>query len=192
MQKQTDEELLAGYCSGQTAAMDQLLVRYQDRIRQFVMWKTGTNHSDAEDIAQDIFLQVFRSAASFDGRSRFRTWFYSVAGHVCSNWIRTKSRRRQYFTEGNSPEDAAKVLEFPDNRPGILEVIQGDERVRTVNAAVQNLESQHRVVLLLLDWENLSYSEISEVLDIPEGTVKSRVHHARLQLAQSLQSLKKS
>ncbi len=190
-QKQSDEDLLASHRTGQAGAMDQLLERYQDRTYQFVLWKTGTNRTEAEDIAQDIFLQVFCSAASFDGRSKFRTWFYSLAGHVCSNWVRTKSRSRHYVSEGNSPEEVAVVLDFPDHRPNALEMIQGDERAQAVHLAVQNLDSQHRVVLLLLDWEELSYAEISKVLEIPEGTVKSRVHHARLKLARSLQSLNK-
>ncbi len=186
-QEPSDEDLLAEYNAGQTGAMDKILHRYQDRTRRYVIWKTGSSHAEAEDIAQDIFLQVFRSTVSFSGRSRFRTWFYSIAGHVCNKWMRSKSRRRRFIQERNSLDGSTSALAIPDGRPCALELIENDEQAQAVRDAVQELGSQHRIVLLLLDWEELSYAEISEVLGIPVGTVKSRVHHARLKLAASLQ-----
>jgi len=185
----SDEKLIAQHRAGQSGAMDLLLHRYQNRVFQFVKWKTGATGNDAEDLAQDVFLQVFRSSDSFQGNARFRTWLYSLAGHVCHRWIRTKSRRRQYEVEGTSSDEAKRVRDIADGRPGILEKLQTNERENFVRLAVQKLESKHRVVLLLRDWEELSYSEITEVLDVPLGTVKSRVHHARLQLALHLKSL---
>ena len=77
----------------------------------------------------------------------------------------------------------------PDQRPGVLEQLQIHEREHSVRLAVQQLESKHQVALLLRDWEELSYLEMSDVLNVPVGTVKSRVHHARLQLAQILKPI---
>lgn len=185
----SDEKLILQHRAGKSGAMDLLLQKYQDRIFQFVMWKTGATRNDAEDLAQDVFLQVFRSSETFQGKARFRTWLYSLASHVCHRWIRTKSRRRKYEVAGGISQQAATIGEIADERPGVLEMIQTSERENAVRLAVQKLESKHRVVLLLRDWEELSYSEISEVLAVPLGTVKSRVHHGRLQLAQALKPL---
>lgn len=182
----SDEKLIANHCAGQSGAIDLLLQRYQDRVFQFVLWKTGASTTDAEDLAQEVFLQVFRSAGSFHGKSQFRTWLYSVAGHVCHRWIRTRSRRRKHEAEGCSSEQAIASLQVADKKKGLLEQMEIDERADAVRLAVQKLEPRHRVVLLLRDWEEMSYIEMADVLDIPVGTVKSRVHHARLQLAKIL------
>ncbi len=180
----SDEQLLTAYRNGQTSALDRLLERYQDRVLQFVRWRTALSPQEAEDVAQDVFLQVFRSAENFAGRSRFRTWLYGVATHVCNHAIRTRARRRDAMA-GNA-EEMATAIAVPDTRSGILDSLVAEERRHAVRTAVMELDTNQRVVLLLRDWEDLSYSEIAEVLQIPEGTIKSRAYYARLQLAKVL------
>jgi len=186
MRSASDEELIGRFRSGKTEALDLLLRRYQDRVFQFVLWKTALSHAEAEDLTQDVFLQVVRSTDSFRGNSRFRTWLYAVAGNVCHRCIRTRSRRRKYLADGCTVQQEAASLEKADSKPDILEAMEIEERRASVRAAVSSLESNFQVVLLLRDWEELSYGEIAEVLDIAVGTVKSRVHNARLKLAETL------
>ena len=186
MAKITDERLIAAFGAGDAGAMDELLSRYQDRVFQFVLWKTGLARAEAEDLAQEVFLQVFRSIESFTGRSRFRTWLYAVAGHVCNRALRSRSRKQRFEAVDSASEKSDVVQEIPDDRPGVLDLLQAKERDLAVHAAVMELENKHRVALLLRDWEDLSYSEMAEVLKIPAGTVKSRVHNARLQLGRIL------
>ena len=182
----SDEQLIIDYRAGHTGAMDRLLTRYQDRVFQFVLWRTRADRVEGEDLAQEVLLQVFRSAKSFDGRSRFRTWLYAVAGNVCSRWLRSRSRRPPFEANGNAQGESIDTLEMPDGTPGAQEALERGERHQAVRSAVRQLEPQHQVVLLLRDWEELSYAEISTVLNIPQGTVKSRLHHARLRLGKLL------
>jgi len=184
VRRPSDEQLILDHCAGLSGAMDQLLVRYQDRVFQFVRWRTGAVRADAEDLAQDVFLEVFRSAGAFDGRSRFRTWLYAVAGHVCNKWLRSKARRQELGTVGGA--GGAAALAVADLRPNALDDLQRQERDQTVRQTVESLAGPQRVVLLLRDWEDLTYEEMSVVLEVPVGTVKSRVHHARLNLARRL------
>lgn len=186
MKNVSDEQLIAAYGAGDAGAMDRLLDRYQDRVFQFVLWRTGTSRIEAEDLAQEVFLQIFRAAGSFTGRSRFRTWLYSVASHVCYRSVRSRSRRRRYEVTEDYEGVTETVLLLPDDRLGALDILQKNEREQAVRRAVMQLESRQRVALLLRDWEELSYAEMADVLDIPQGTVKSRVHHARKQLGQIL------
>lgn len=187
--RDSDEGLLQAWQKGRTAAMERLLDRYQDRVYRFVKWKSGASGPDAEDLAQEVFLQVFRSAHRFGGRSRFRTWLYSVAGNVCRNWMRNAAVRRRHAAAHEDASPGA-VADFADERPDPLEALSGTERERIVRQAVLDLEVDHRVILLLREWEELSYGEIADVLDLSLGTVKSRVHHARLKLAGSLQAMR--
>ncbi len=183
MEQVSDEQLLAAYRQGQVSALDRLLDRYQNRVLQFVRWRTGLSLAEAEDVAQDVFLQVFRSTESFAGRSRFRAWLYGVAANVCRHAMRARLRREGAMA-GSAEASCAMVV--PDHRPDALDSLVARERQHEVRTAVLKLDAVHRVVLLLRDWDDLSYAEMAEVLQVPPGTVKSRVYHARLQLARHL------
>lgn len=186
----TDEQLLAAHVRGDAGALDTLLIRYLARVRQFVAWKAGVRGAEADDLAQEVFLQVLRSADRFRGQSRFRTWLYGVANHVCRHWVRSTSRRQRVLVEGTGEDSGSAELPQVDERPDALDRLQREERARSVRDAVAGLSSDHKQVLLLADWEDMSYPEIAEALAIPVGTVKSRVHHARLQLAGALAELR--
>ncbi len=174
----SDEQLLAAFRDGQSSALDRLLERYQDKMLQFVRWRTALPQVEAEDVAQEVFLQAFRSVETYSGRSRFRTWLYGVATHVCNHALRDRARNAAALE--NSASDIEVV---PDGRMGALDILVARERRHAVRAAVWGLETNQRVVLLLRLWEKMSYAEMALVLEVPEGTVKSRVYHARLQLA---------
>lgn len=177
----SDGALVRRFQAGDRRAFDEIVDRYKDRIYQFARWQVGSHLAD--DVAQDIFVEVCRSAQAFGGRSSFRTWLYAVARNVC----RSSRRRRSGLASVPSAEPEV-LLEIPDPGTGPLENVERRELHATLRRAVAELPRHHRTALMLRDWEGLSYQQISEVLEIPVGTVRSRLHNARARLAHRLHS----
>lgn len=172
----TDEALIARTADGDAAAFEALMRRYQGRVYQFVRWQAGVSERTAEDITQEVFLQLYRVARQFRGGARFRTWFFTLARNVCRNHQRTLRRRapeRWYAL----PEEALESV--ADDGPGPQARCERGEARRVVGEALGRLPDLQREVLLLREWQDLSYAEIAEVLEVPIGTVRSRLHKAR-------------
>ena len=184
MEARTDEALLAAFAAGDRLAFDALVRRHQDRVFQFAGWFARESSSAAEDIASDIWIEVFRSAPSFRGDSSFRTWLFGIGRHVCLRRL----RRRGLAPQGLDDDDG-EPLEIPDGEAPLLESLVRAERERLVRAAVASLPSHYGVVLMLREWEGLSYEDIARALDIPLGTVRSRLHNGLIRLSLALKLL---
>jgi RNA polymerase sigma-70 factor (ECF subfamily) len=182
----SDEELAAAAVDGDRGAFAELFRRYGPRLRRFVAWQAGGSAERTEDLVQEIFLQIYRSLHRFAGRSRFRTWLYGTARNVCLHDRRRRHRRPEPIGEGGDdrPLDA-----IPDLSPGAAERLAAGELRRAVRREVARLPEIYRAVLVLRDWEELAYAEIAEVLEVPVGTVRSRLHQARASLATALRDL---
>ncbi|MDD2772070.1 MAG: RNA polymerase sigma factor [Elusimicrobiales bacterium] len=180
----SDEELLKRFISGEKPAFERLLEKYRERVSQFIRWRLCELDCHAEDLAQEVFMDVYLKAAGFRFESSFRTWLYSVCANKCLNF------RRSHFNNAGRAETSAveeeEMLAIPDGEPCQLEALEEAERREIVGAAVEALPAHFKETLLLRDWENLSYNEIAQVLDIPAGTVRSRLHNARALLALEL------
>ncbi|MFI5349752.1 MAG: RNA polymerase sigma factor [Elusimicrobiota bacterium] len=167
-------------------AFDDLLARHRDRVFQFARWYARGDLDGAEDIAQEIWIEVFRSAASFRGESSFRTWLYSLGRNVCLRWIKRRGAAAAKFMPLENEDE--ETLEFADGEPPVLETLEHLERDGIVRSAVERLPSHHRVALLLRHWEGLSYEEIASLLELPLGTVRSRLHNALARLSAQLKT----
>lgn len=176
----TDEALVRLVARGSAPAFEELLARYRDRVFQFVLWQLEGGRDAAEELTQEVFFQLYRSAASFRHRCRFRTWLYSLVRNVCRHHRR---RRRGEAGRVSWQDGEAGEPVVADARPGALERLTAAEARARVRRAVASLPPLQRAVLVLRDWEDLSYREIAEVLEVPVGTVRSRLHHARRALA---------
>ena len=175
----SDEQLLAQAAAGDRRAFEEIVARYRPRVTQFVRWNLADTHL-VEDITQEVFLQAFQSAGTFRGESSFRTWLYGLARNTCRHHYRQRAR---------CAEDAAgddTLRHIPDTGADPLSQLQQAEVASAVREAVERLPTGQRLVLLLRDWEDLSYAQISEVLGIPVGTVRSRIHNARARVAEVL------
>lgn len=172
-------------------AFREMVERYQNQVFNLLFRMIGTRE-EAEDLAQEVFVTVFKSIDQFRGESKFSTWLYRVAVNHCKNRIKYLSRRherdtsdfdeaaeREAVAQGGSPIGAGHI-EGPDR------ALEGAELERTVQTAIAALDEDHRVVVVLRDIEELSYEEICEITGLPEGTVKSRLHRARLALKEKL------
>lgn len=183
----SDEELLERIAAGEERAFGRLMERYGRQVHRFVLWYGELGEPSAEELTQEVFARLLRAAAGFRGDSSFRTWLFSLARNVCREHCRRRATRRRFEAPRTTLEDAARSL--PDVSLGPLERLCRAELAAAVRAAVGTLRPHHRVALLLREWQELSYREMATVLEVPEGTVRSRLHNARAALAARLAEL---
>lgn len=146
---------------------------------------------EARDVAQEVFLQVFRTLGRFEGRSTLKTWIYRIVVNQCRNrqrWWRRRRKERSCPIDDLTPADEARLAEAGARMEGPEERLERRERARAVQSALAGLSFEHRAVLLLREVEGLSCEEIAGALSLPEGTVKSRLSRAREALRRALPS----
>lgn len=179
---QSDEAVLARFADvslpagEREAAFHELVHRYQRRLFAICVRVLGSP-SDAEDAVQETFVRLARGAASFRGDAKLSTWLYRVARNVCTDHVRYDARR-----PSTPVEDITAVA--PEAEAD--DVIGARETAMTVEAALARLDDQSRLLLRLVAVEGLSYAEAAEIVDLPVGTVKSRVSRARVRLGELL------
>ncbi len=180
----TDTELVERFRAGDRAAFNEIVLRYQDRVHTLCYRWLG-DAPTAEETAQDVFLALFRSLGSFRGEARLSTWIFKVTLNHCRNRRLHRSRRGWGRTESLGPTGSDDIPErqIADDGPGADAGTTTREAQALVTAALDRLDDDHRQILLLRDVEDLSYDEIADILELPRGTVKSRIHRARAELA---------
>jgi len=178
-----DAQLIDDTLAGQSAAFGELVQRYQDRLFNTMVHVVGSA-DDALDVVQDAFVQAFVKLESFHGRSAFYTWLYRIAFNVAATQRR---RRRPVASVDKAREEGGE--EPIDTDAGPLENLERDERCRQVREALGVLTEEHRDVLVLREIDGCCYESIAEILDLPVGTVRSRLHRARLQLRDELREV---
>jgi RNA polymerase sigma-70 factor, ECF subfamily len=176
--EQLDEELVARVQRGDKAAYDILVLRYQHKIVQLVNRYVKDN-SEAQDVAQEAFIKAYRALGSFRGESAFYTWLYRIAINTAKNYLVSRSRRSSDYQvdvqDAEAIENAPQLqgLETPEHN------LLGEEIVKTIQTAIENLPEEMRVAIMLREFEGMSYEEIAEAMDCPVGTVRSRIFRAR-------------
>jgi RNA polymerase sigma-70 factor, ECF subfamily len=171
--------LVAAAQGGDRSALDRLLRRHYDRVHAVCRRIAGTDR-DADDAAQEAMIGIVRGLAKFDGRSAFSTWAYRIATNAALDELRRRRRRPALHAV---PEDAP-AAETPD--PSAERLVEAVLDRGALDAAMAGLGDDFRIVVVLRDVADLDYAEIAEVLQIPVGTVKSRIARGRSQLAEVL------
>jgi len=183
----TDEELIARFQDGDEQAYVELVNRYRDKLMSFI-YRFVNDMEQAEDIVQDALLKLFTHKHYYKSIAKFSTWIYTVAGNLAKTELRKKKTRKVTSLSQMGLED--KDYELPSVAPESDDVIQGEYIEKKIQAAIQKLPLHFRTVTILRDIQELSYEEISKIVDVPLGTVKSRINRARLQLQKDLKKLK--
>ena len=178
-----DSQLIADACSGNTAAFGQLVVRYQDRLYNTLVHVVGSAE-DAADVVQDAFVQAFLKLDTFHGASAFYTWLYRIAFNLAIS-----RRRRQHPCVSVEQHRLIAGDEPVERGAGPTERIEQEERAARVQQALATLSEEHRSVLVLREIDGYCYETIGEILELPVGTVRSRLHRARLQLREQLKEV---
>jgi RNA polymerase sigma-70 factor, ECF subfamily len=179
-----DRDLVARAQAGDTRAFEELVRRHQRWVFTLALRMVGSS-AEAEELAQEIFLKAYRGLGGFRGAARFSTWLHSIASHHCLNALETRSRQPLDLRaqERAGDDDPPPRLErVPNGAPGADAVLEQRERARLVQAALVRLRGDHRLVVVLRDIQGLSYEAIAETLGIELGTVRSRLHRARMEL----------
>jgi RNA polymerase sigma-70 factor (ECF subfamily) len=182
-----DRQLVDRARAGDTGAFEALVRRYQGWVFTLALRMLG-DRAEAEDMAQEIFLKAYRGLRGFKGASRFSTWLYSIASHHCVNRLRARDRwpgshgggRERQGAAGNDPPPAVDRL--ADGTPRADALLEQADLQRIVQAELRRLKADHRLILVLRDIQGLSYEEIAESLGLELGTVRSRLHRARMEM----------
>jgi len=176
--------------AGDAFAFEQLMQRYHGRLVRILRHVGGSDDS-AEDLAQDVFLRVFRARATYTATAKFSTWLFHIAHNVASNALRDRKRRKevQVFAPAGSHSGMMTLDQLAMASTGTMPVRRFDkvERAEMVRLAVDALNERQRMALLLCKFEGLSYQEIADTMDLSVQAVKSLLSRARVNLKQMLE-----
>jgi len=178
--EQDDGQLIRAACQGDAAAFGGLVRKYQARLCTSLTHVFGSL-DDAEDVAQEAFVQAYVKLRTFAGGSAFYTWLYRIAVNAA---ISRRRRRREQTSTLTRREELG--LEPLDDGERADERLLREERAVQVQHALARLSDEHRTILVLREIDDCDYDEIAQVLQLPVGTVRSRLHRARLQLKEQL------
>ena len=182
-----EHELVARCREGDAAAFARLVAQNESMVFNLAARLLGDGE-EARDVAQDVFLQVYRQLARFQGRSSLKTWIYRIVVNQCHNrrrfWLRRGRDKEEELDERQAVPEAAGPRDEWHASP--YERVRNGERARKVQAALLGLSFEQRSVLVLREVEGLSCEEVASALGIPDGTVKSRLSRAREALRQQL------
>ncbi|MDX9724734.1 MAG: sigma-70 family RNA polymerase sigma factor [Myxococcota bacterium] len=163
-------------------AFRRMVTLYQNKVYTLIFRMLG-DAQEAEDLSQDVFITVFRAIDSFRGDAQFSTWLYRIAVNHAKNRIKYLARRRSKASQPIEDVDESRLQDPSGSRiPAPDKVLLGQELEGVLQRAIAELDEEHRSLLVLREIENLSYAEIEAITGLPSGTVKSRLHRARLQL----------
>lgn len=181
MDAPTDETLLTEYLGGKTGSFELLVRRHAPELHQFVVRFTGDSAA-AEDVVQEAFLQVHASADRFDPSRRFKPWLFTIAANKARDYLRKRTRRREVAFDARLNEDDESGSRFvhllADDGGMPDEALRLDEQRRAVKSVVEGMPENLREVLILAYYHRFAYKDIADVIGVPLGTVKSRLHSA--------------
>lgn len=182
----SDEELIERFQKGDLYAFEAIVRRYKDPLTNFVYHYLG-DRIDAEDVVQETFLRVYRNKHLYKNIAKFSTWIYTIAGNLSKTELRRRKRRKLMSLSHLGFDD--KDYELPSTLQSPDGIVDGEMKEETIRREIEALPVRFKEVVILRDIQEFAYEEISDILKIPIGTVKSRVNRGRLRLQKKLQHL---
>jgi RNA polymerase sigma-70 factor (ECF subfamily) len=180
-----DHRLIADCLKGRTSAFGEIVRRYQERLFNTV-YRLVDNAEDAQDVVQETFLSAYQSLDSFKGDSLFFTWLYRIAMNTAIS-LKRKQRVALSIDAHRAGDNNHEPLDGSEySQPGLA--LEKAEQERRIQEALNRLSPEHRTVLVLKDMDGMKYESMAEVLQVPIGTIRSRLHRARLELRDILQT----
>ncbi len=196
-----DDELMKQCQQGNIEAFDLIVRRNQVPLVNFIA-RFLDDPDSAEDLAQETFVRMFKAIKRYkSGAAKFSTWMYHIASNLCKNELRNRGRRSRFFVDSVTTESSSGSESIEEDliatAPAHVSLQPGNqleqkEREHAVQSAISELPERYRLPLILRDLQELSYEEISETLNLPLGTTKSRINRARLMLKDKLRSFVES
>jgi RNA polymerase sigma-70 factor (ECF subfamily) len=186
-----DREAVEECVKGDRDAFDLLVKKYYKRIYNLAYRFVGDSE-EASDLAQEIFSAAYQNLKKFRGDAKFSTWLFQIATNRGKNRFKYLKRRGYFTNRGSSDDDDQRgdwQRTIPDHSTNPEELLAGKQMQRIVQDAINELEPDHKAIVLLRDIEGFSYDEIAKILDLPEGTTKSRLHRARMVVKEKLKKV---
>ena len=183
----TDEDLIERFQNGDEQAYIELVNRYRDRLMNFV-YRFVNDYEQSEDIAQETLIKLYTHKHYYKKIAKFSTWIYTIAANLAKSELRKKKTRK--VTNLSQMSTQEKEYELPADQPDTDQAIESEFIEKRIQAAIQKLPLHFKTVTILREIQELSYEEISIIVDVPLGTVKSRINRARLQLQKELKDLR--
>ncbi|QRN86656.1 sigma-70 family RNA polymerase sigma factor [Clostridia bacterium] len=178
----SDVELIGKFNDGDVDAFEQLIIRYEKKIYSICFYFLK-NREDAEDAAQEIILKLYKKLGSFRQEAAFSTWMNYVASNTCRDYLRKRKRNKVLHLDDDiQTEDGQISRELPSEESTPEERIENKELGVLMQDTIAKLKEDHREILLMREYQELSYEEIAKILEISVGTVKSRIYRARKDL----------
>ena len=187
-----DQELVTRTQAGEASAFDDLVVKYTPRLYGLV-YNMTSNHEDTNDLLQDIFAKAYKAIRGFRGKSSFYTWIHSIAVNMTLNFLKKRSRRFQLSLD-DVEASIQNDKEFMEATATSSPVREADlsELQRRLNEAMMKLSEDHRAVVTMFHVQGMPHAEISKILRVSEGTVRSRLFYANRQLQNYLDEFRKN
>ncbi|HUP19694.1 MAG TPA: sigma-70 family RNA polymerase sigma factor [Gemmatimonadota bacterium] len=184
----TDSELVQLFLGGEPRRFQQLVERYQSRMVNFIHRSIG-DRDRAEDLAQEVFIRVYRHIRRFDQSKKFSTWIYTIASNLAKNELRNRSRNPLVLFQSltSNWDDDHRPLQFEDSSMRPDDLYRKRHLQQMVERAAEELPPHHREVFILREVDGKSYEEIAEITGTQLGTVKSRLNRARNRFAQIIE-----
>ncbi len=180
-----DKELVSLAKAGSKSDFGKLVNLYYEMVYA-VTFGVLHNRESARDVTQEVFLKVYRDLHKFEGQSKFKTWLYRISVNAAIDVVRQRKPVDSLdATDASDDDDRAPII-ITDKSPGPRDLSEQAELRERLKKAVEQLSPDHRAVIVLREWEELSYEEIAETLGVQMGTVMSRIFYARKKLAEIL------
>lgn len=186
--RQEDKQLIERALQGNEKAFETLLNKYRNLVFS-IMLKMVRNPQEAEDLTQEAFMKAFNSLASFNEEFAFSTWLMKIASNNCIDFLRKRKLRTYSIHEPIQYKDEKIEMDIPDHEPSPEKILIQTERAKMITKAIEELPERYRYVVLLRHKEEKSYEEISEILNLPLGTVKAQIFRAREILNKKLKNI---
>jgi RNA polymerase sigma-70 factor, ECF subfamily len=185
------ERLLIERCKqGERQAFDELVRKYEKRVYNLAYRLSGS-YDDANDISVDAFVRVFQAIKMFRGDANFSTWLFRIVTNVyLDRRKRTRNKQHLSLEEVIDVEESTVTRQVEDPGPTPGAVVEQKERAQLIQSAIVSLPTDQRTMIVLYHTEGFSYEEIASVLELPIGTVKSRLNRARLKLREKLEPIR--
>lgn len=184
----SDEDLIKRFQDGDEQAYVELVNRYRDRLMNFV-YRFTSDSEQSEDIVQETLIKLYTHKHYYKKIAKFSTWIYTIAANYAKTELRKKKNRK--ITNLSQMSSDEKDYDLPSVQPDTDQLIESEYLEKRIQSAINTLPLHFKTVIVLRDVQELSYDEISNIVEVPLGTVKSRINRARLQLQKELKDLKK-
>ncbi len=183
MANDMEKTIIRKAVKGDRDAFEKLIIKYEKRVYNIAYQMFGNEH-DAMDIGQEVFIKVYQSLHKFDNKSAFSTWLHRITVNTCIDAHRNRKKDQQVesIDETKKNDEGILTKQYMDKGPTPEEAAIKKENITFVREAIDELKEDHKVIIVLRDIKGYSYDEISDILDVSIGTVKSRIARARSQL----------